>query len=456
MIPKILHFIWVGDESKRPNNCIETWIFNNPEWHIKIWGNAALAEKKWINASHMREMAKCELNGLADLMRWEILYDEGGVLVDADSVCVRPLDEQLLDCEAFACWENEIARPGLIAAGYFGCNAGNKFVGKIIWDIYNEKSVVNEMAWKTVGPKRLTDSYRKYNYQALHIFPSHFFIPEHFTGIAYNGSGPIYAYQEWASTRNNYGTLYLKPANEVGRSIGEQELEKSRNTGKIIAPTQNQNNQPLSSLNDSISALYSPYFIQKINVSSGVIGLNRLQVFSELCQGKTVLHVGCADWPITDLKQSLHLELQPYCAQLDGLDINEEALSLLEGHAKGNLYCRFEDITNEYDIILAPEVMEHTPDVRGFLRQLDCLKASLIIITVPDAYQCFARHFEYSKDSSTFTEIVHPDHNCWYTPYTLSNVITKYTNWKILGIWFFNGISLMAIVQKQLSSENPL
>jgi hypothetical protein len=169
-----------------------------------------------------------------------------------------------------------------------------------------------------------------------------------------------------------------------------------------------------------------------------------------------VLHIGCADWPITDPKQSLHVELQPYCAQLDGLDINEEALSLLEGHVKGNLYCHFGDITNEYDIILAPEVMEHTPDVRGFLRQLDCLKASLIIITVPDAYQCFARHFDYSEDSSTFTEIVHPDHNCWYTPYTLSNVIMKYTNWKILGIWFFNGISLMTILQKQLSSENQL
>ena len=25
MIPKKLHFIWVGDEAKRPDNCIETW-----------------------------------------------------------------------------------------------------------------------------------------------------------------------------------------------------------------------------------------------------------------------------------------------------------------------------------------------------------------------------------------------------------------------------------------------
>jgi mannosyltransferase OCH1-like enzyme len=381
-------------------------------------------------------------------MRWEILYEEGGVLVDADSVCVRPLDENLLDCEAFACWENEVARPGLIAAGYFGCNAGNEFVGKIISDIFNEDSVVNEMAWKTVGPKRLTESYRKYNYQSLRIFPSHFFIPEHFTGIAYNGSGPIYAYQEWASTRSSYDELYLKAVDQVGRSLREPTLAKNRVTEK--APPKSELNQPLkpTPLSRSISALHAPYFVQKINVNPGVIGLSRLEVFSELCQGKRVLHVGCADWPITDLKHSLHLELQPHCAKLDGMDTNEEALSLLEGHAQGNLFCRFEDIRDDYDLILAPEVMEHTSDVKGFLSQLGKLNAPLIVITVPDAYQCFGKHFEYSENSSTFTEIVHPDHNCWYTPYTLSNVIRKYTSWKILGIWFFNSISLMTIIQK--------
>ena len=79
-------------------------------------------------------------------------FDRDGFVVDADSVCVRPLDDSLLDNEAFACWENETARPGLIAAGYFGCSAENPFVGQIVNDIHNEATVVNDMAWKTVGP----------------------------------------------------------------------------------------------------------------------------------------------------------------------------------------------------------------------------------------------------------------------------------------------------------------
>ena len=158
--------------------------------------------------------------------------------------------------------------------------------------------------------------------------------------------------------------------------------------------------------------------------------------------------MGCADWPITDPKTSLHLALEPHCAQLDGFDIHAEALAGLAPHAKGQLYSRLEDVTGEYDLILVPEVMEHVPDVAGFLAQLHALKAPNIVITVPDAYQCAKRHFDYVEATDTFVEIVHPDHNCWYTPYTLANVIGKYTPWQLDGIWFFNNISLLAMVTK--------
>ncbi|MDB5816392.1 MAG: Mannosyltransferase, partial [Rhizobacter sp.] len=222
MIPKTLHIIWVGDESRRPDNCIRTWIELNPQWTVKIWGNDDLAETDWVNTHHMREMSKRELNGVADMMRWEILYRHGGFVVDADSVCVRPLDDWLLECEAFACWENELARPGLIAAGYFACEAENAFVGQIILDIQAEPTVVNDMAWKTVGPMRLTEAYRRYAYAGLSILPSHMVIPEHFTGTKYIGSGPIYAHQEWGSTRRSYDTLHTKRFGADGRALPDE------------------------------------------------------------------------------------------------------------------------------------------------------------------------------------------------------------------------------------------
>jgi len=57
-----------------------------------------------------------ELNGVADIMRYEILFNEGGIALDADSLCLRPLEDWVLEPAAFAAWEHEHIRPGLIAA----------------------------------------------------------------------------------------------------------------------------------------------------------------------------------------------------------------------------------------------------------------------------------------------------------------------------------------------------
>jgi len=207
MIPRILHLIWVGDETRRPARCMQSWIDAHPDWAIRIWGNADFTGRAWFNAGHMKEMAAREWNGVADMMRWEILFDEGGVLVDADSHCLRPLPDWMLDCEAFACWENEIARPGLIAAGYFGTVPRNPFLAKLIEDIRQKPTVVDRMAWETVGPQHLTDTWRASGYANLTILPSHFFIPRHFTGVQYTGTGPVFASQEWGSTLGTYDAL---------------------------------------------------------------------------------------------------------------------------------------------------------------------------------------------------------------------------------------------------------
>jgi mannosyltransferase OCH1-like enzyme len=219
MIPKILHFIWVGDESKRPDNCIQTWRDLNPSWEIRIWGNNELKGNHWINRRHMASMYGRELNGVADLMRWEILLAHGGVALDADSVCLRSLDDNLLDGEAAACWENEVARPGLIATVFLAFLQGNHLIDQIVSEIFLEETVTNLPAWVTVGPKRLTDAYRKYRYFALRIYPSYYFMPRHFSGIEYEGDGPVYATQAWGSTQSAYEQLHsLKIGPKSGNS----------------------------------------------------------------------------------------------------------------------------------------------------------------------------------------------------------------------------------------------
>lgn len=205
MIPKSLNFIWVGDPTRQPNELIQSWASRHPGWGLRVWCNDDLTGRRWINARHMRTMAReRQWNGVADLMRWELLLEFGGVFLDADSCCLRPLLDSFLECEAFACWENEIDRPGLIAAGYLGAGPGNSLITRIVSDISHIPSVSGQEAWACVGPQRLTDSWRAMGYDDLTILPSHYFIPRHYAGRVYHGGGPVFADQAWGSTYDNY------------------------------------------------------------------------------------------------------------------------------------------------------------------------------------------------------------------------------------------------------------
>lgn len=211
MIPKKLHIVWVGDESKRPDNCINTWRTHNPDWDIKVWGNTDLANNAWRNAKHMQDMWKVELCGVADLMRYEILYEHGGFAVDADSVCLKPLPDWLLEADEFTCWESEHERLGLLAIGYLAAQQGSPFIGQIIEDIYADKTVVDRPAWQSTGPARLTEIWQRFKY-GLTIYPSHYFIPRHFAGAEYKGTGHVFAKQFWGSTHGIYDSLYMSEA----------------------------------------------------------------------------------------------------------------------------------------------------------------------------------------------------------------------------------------------------
>lgn len=204
-IPKTIHIVWVGDESARPDSDIQTWRDLNPRFTLKVWGNDALRTTRWTNAHHIEAMARREWSGVADMMRWEILVREGGFTVDADSTCIRPLEDWLFDCDMFACWENEIARPGLIAAGFVAAAPGNALLSQIVSDIRGAPTVTDKLAWETVGPMRLTQSYHRYRFSNLTIYPSHYFLPDHFTGVRYTGTGPIFARHKWSSTARLLG-----------------------------------------------------------------------------------------------------------------------------------------------------------------------------------------------------------------------------------------------------------
>lgn len=201
MLQKTINVIWIGDDKKCPHDCIGSWVHG--DWDVQLWNNDDIVNNSWILKDHMKYFAQNnELNGVADCMRWQILYENGGFFVDADSQLVQPLPEWLTECKSIYTWENEIARPGLIACSFMAAHKGDVFVEKIIEEIKNTP-VGSGMAWEIVGPQAITNAYYKYKPTHTTILPSHFFIPQHFAGFNHTAK-PVYAIQKWGSTRNSY------------------------------------------------------------------------------------------------------------------------------------------------------------------------------------------------------------------------------------------------------------
>lgn len=192
-----------------------------------------------------------------------------------------------------------------------------------------------------------------------------------------------------------------------------------------------------------IEHLHAPFYLQRVQVSDRFQGVARLDAFRQYCEGKAVLHIGCAQFPITNPANNLHVQLAPFCRLLDGYDIAKDMYDVLRPHVHNGRFLPALRDAGQYDVVLIPEVLEHVSDVSGFLGAMSEIKTSRFIITVPDVFQCYQRHFAMDERQGVFFEAVHPDHNCWYSPYTIANTLRKYTDWLVEEICWFNRISLL-------------
>jgi len=199
MIPKVIHQIWLGDQSIRPDPLMDTWKNMNPDWEHKVWTEE--------NMPKIRNQAQFdaveELAGKADILRYELLFNRGGFFIDADSECVKPLGDDFVDNDIFCCWENEFVRQGLMANGYLGSSVENPLLRTIIQHISqlpveSLRQMPPKSSWTVLGPMLLTH-YGK-DYEKLRVFPSHYFIPKHYSGFDQSEKSPIYGKQYYMST----------------------------------------------------------------------------------------------------------------------------------------------------------------------------------------------------------------------------------------------------------------
>jgi mannosyltransferase OCH1-like enzyme len=96
VIPSIIHHIWIGPDplpdDYRPY--IESWKREHPGWKHLLWTEENLPEDPIRPEILERLRAPVER---ADILRLEILYRYGGVYVDTDLECLRPVGDLLAD-----------------------------------------------------------------------------------------------------------------------------------------------------------------------------------------------------------------------------------------------------------------------------------------------------------------------------------------------------------------------
>jgi SAM-dependent methyltransferase len=147
------------------------------------------------------------------------------------------------------------------------------------------------------------------------------------------------------------------------------------------------------------------------------------------CRGKTVLHLGAADWPFNREwirhGEWLHAKITEVAARCVGVELNGDAVAELAAkHGVSNLVAgdceRLAALTLEpADIIVAGELIEHLPNPGAMLSGVRPLlrPGGLLLVTTANAH-CLRRTLLAVSGS----ESVHPDHIAFHSHRTLSHL----------------------------------
>lgn len=95
MIPKIIHYCWLGDDSypKKIQFCIDSWKRLLPDYELMLWDKHRfdIESVRWVKEAYQQK----KYAFAADYIRCYALYNYGGIYLDSDVEVVRSYNELL-------------------------------------------------------------------------------------------------------------------------------------------------------------------------------------------------------------------------------------------------------------------------------------------------------------------------------------------------------------------------
>ncbi|HEY7690867.1 MAG TPA: glycosyltransferase [Gaiellaceae bacterium] len=101
-IPRIFHQIWVGPDPF-PEEFLpyrQSWLDLNPGWELKLWTDDNFPKPEELRRPEAAEWLRAPWER-GDIFRLEVLWRQGGVHVDTDFECRRPIEPLIGDVDLF-------------------------------------------------------------------------------------------------------------------------------------------------------------------------------------------------------------------------------------------------------------------------------------------------------------------------------------------------------------------
>lgn len=129
-IPRLFHWIWLGSSPIPPQQrlWIDGWLRHHPGWDYHLWTDANLPPLR--NAS---SYAACTTAAQkADILRYEVVNQRGGVYLDTDVECIRNIETLVATCDAFVGQERPDERGPHYGNAIIGARPGHPAIDTVI------------------------------------------------------------------------------------------------------------------------------------------------------------------------------------------------------------------------------------------------------------------------------------------------------------------------------------
>ncbi len=181
------------------------WRRLHPDWEYRLWGEDLPKLRNQDLYDRAQELAPTGLAGQlrSDIVRYELIYKYGGVWIDTDFECLKPVDGLLEGVSCFAAWVTDQWLNNAI----MGARARHPFIKRLIDNLPASLASRPGQAPRVVsGPQYLTRQWREAK-PDISLWPKEYAYPYLWNelGRRRDRFPDAYCVHHWANRRRERG-----------------------------------------------------------------------------------------------------------------------------------------------------------------------------------------------------------------------------------------------------------